>query len=600
MHTRERTRLAILRQLKLLDTPPSEKFDRITRLASQLFDLPIAAVSLTDQNRQWFKSRVGVDHWEIPREKACCAEVADTTDVVVVNDLLASACYRDSLLAESGIRFYAGAPLLTEEGYCLGAMCVLGTQPREATERELAALKDLAAMVMAQIDLQHAVGRVDSSSGLPNYVQFADDLKDIAMDRAGETWHLLSTELIDLKHAGALQRVMGSEYLDDLSREAGERLQDHLGPKRRLYHVGSCQFAHLVHGSEDLAIKEAHEARAVMTRRSLTDLSPFMVRPVIGIAGFTLAVETRASSVLRLAHSASRDAREAGQEVGLYSSAADAKYQRDFELIANMGRALVFAGQLRLVYQPRVDIATGDCVGVEALLRWHHPTLGEVSPGEFVPLVESTSMARIMTDWVMREAVRQSAEWHRRGRSLRVAINIAAANLEEDDFAERLFAYLDAEKLPVDAIELELTEGGLLDKGRVATQQLELLTGRSVRIAIDDFGTGYSSLAYLQSVPAQVVKIDRCFVNGVEHSRRGQILVTSMVSMAHNLGYTVVAEGVETQAGLDLMQSLGCDEVQGYFIAKPLEIEAFDDWWNMPAKIQPPKSVNASVQAPPR
>ncbi|MFP4262209.1 MAG: GAF domain-containing protein [Halomonas sp.] len=151
MNSLEQARLFALHQLDLLDTPPSESFDRITRMASQLFGLPIAAVSLTDANRQWFKSRVGVDHWEIPRDTAPCAEVSETGGVLVIPDMLASACYRDSHLPNSGIRFYAGAPLVTREGHTLGAMCVLGDMPREVTEQERAMLSDLAAMVMAQI-----------------------------------------------------------------------------------------------------------------------------------------------------------------------------------------------------------------------------------------------------------------------------------------------------------------------------------------------------------------------------------------------------------------------------------------------------------------
>ena len=137
----ERSALNALYELNLLDTAPSESFDRITRMASQLFNLPIAAVSLTDRDRQWFKSRVGVDDWQIPREKAPCRQVAECADLLVIPDFDKDECYRDSLLAHSGIRFYAGAPLMTRDGHALGAMCVLGTEPRAVTEQEMAALR---------------------------------------------------------------------------------------------------------------------------------------------------------------------------------------------------------------------------------------------------------------------------------------------------------------------------------------------------------------------------------------------------------------------------------------------------------------------------
>lgn len=145
---REAARLDALHQLKLLDTPPSEHFDRITRMAAQIFGLPIAAVSLTDRDRQWFKSRVGVEHSGIPRYKAPCSEVAEACNLVVIEDFATHPFYADSLLAEHGTRFYAGAPLVTKDGYGLGALCVLGVEPRLAAPEELAALSDLAAMVM--------------------------------------------------------------------------------------------------------------------------------------------------------------------------------------------------------------------------------------------------------------------------------------------------------------------------------------------------------------------------------------------------------------------------------------------------------------------
>jgi GGDEF domain-containing protein len=286
MNDYEEQRLATLRQLNLLDTPPSESFDRITRMASQLFDLPIAAVSLSDEDRQWFKSRVGVDHWEIPRCKACCGEVSDSSDMVVVNDLLESDHYRDSPLAQSGIRFYAGADLTTKEGYTLGAMCVLGNEPREVTEQERVSLRDLAAMVMAQIELQHAVGRVDAITGLPNYLQFVEDMDDLAKDDAGARFCALSTELVDLSQASSLQRVMGPSYLESLASAASQRLKSALGPDKKLYHIGPCQFAHLEVGDAGDILKRAKGLREALLTVSVDDTSPFMLRPVVGIAPF--------------------------------------------------------------------------------------------------------------------------------------------------------------------------------------------------------------------------------------------------------------------------------------------------------------------------
>ncbi|RYD20751.1 MAG: GAF domain-containing protein, partial [Lysobacteraceae bacterium] len=205
----EEARLDALYQLKLLDTSAAESFDRITRMASQIFGLPVAAVSLTDRDRQWFKSRVGIDHCSIPRDKAPCAEVAEATQPLVVEDLLANPCYADSVLSRAGTRFYAGAPLITSDGYGLGALCVLGTEPRQVAPAEMAALVDLAAMVMTQIELQHAFGRIDPVSGMPSRNQFHDDLIDLARDYPGERRFAVVIDLARDDQISKISRAMG-------------------------------------------------------------------------------------------------------------------------------------------------------------------------------------------------------------------------------------------------------------------------------------------------------------------------------------------------------------------------------------------------------
>ncbi|MCH4812624.1 sensor domain-containing phosphodiesterase [Vreelandella neptunia] len=578
MNAQEKNRLFALRQLNLLDTPPSESFDRITRMASQLFDLPISAVSLTDENRQWFKSRVGVDHWEIPRETAPCNGVCNSSQILIIPDLLTSDTYRDSYLANSGIRFYAGAPLVTREGHTLGAMCVLGKQPRQVTEQEQATLRDLAAMVMAQIELQHAFGRVDPLTGLSNRNQFAEDLQDLERDASNDRKVALFTEMVDASELSALHRTMGPAFLDELSRIAARCLQQAISPGVKLYHLGGCQFVHLVEYASDAdLLTEALRLRQALLALVTSREVPVLVHPAIGIVPFYLGA-LAAGDVLRSAYAACLDARLAEKGAGLYSSDLDALYQRRFILLGDIGRALENEQELYLVYQPRVALESGECLGAEALLRWHHPTLGEVSPGEFIPLIENTPMAKPLTQWVMRHAIHQAASWHRQGKALQVSVNVSATNLEEEDFAVRLLEEMARMALPSAAIEVELTESALIGQGEVAANQLKALIAAGLRIAIDDFGTGYSSLSYLHEIPAHTVKIDRRFITDLGEDARTETLVKSMISMAHDLGYRVVAEGVESEAAYQRLVQLGCEEAQGYFIARPLLPEVFEEW----------------------
>lgn len=304
-----------------------------------------------------------------------------------------------------------------------------------------------------------------------------------------------------------------------------------------------------------------------------------MLRPVIGVAPFKLGVNPP-GNILRIAHSASRDARTKEEAVGWYSKASDKSHQLRFGLIAHFAEALKADDQLYLVYQPRLDAVSGECLGVEALICWDHNQLGAISPAEFVPLVEKTPLARELTDWVLRQAIHQAAQWHREGKKLTVSVNIAAANLDEKGFCDRLLSYLENAKLPRSAIEPELTESSLMKNSRAASHQLKCLAASGISLAIDDFGTGYSSLANLQNIPAQIVKIDRSFIDALEDQERNQKLVKSMISMTHDLGYRVVAEGVETAAAYEVLKQLGCDEVQGYFFAKPLPHQDFQHWLN--------------------
>jgi EAL domain-containing protein (putative c-di-GMP-specific phosphodiesterase class I)/GGDEF domain-containing protein len=574
---RDEARLDVLHQLKLLDTPASEHFDRITRTAAQIFGLPIAAVSLTDRDRQWFKSKFGIEHGSIPRDRAPCSEVAETHALVVIEDFATHPCYSNSVLAQAGTRFYAGAPLVTSDGYGLGALCVLGTEPRHATPEELAALTDLAAMVMAQIELQHAFGRIDPISGLPTRAQFRDDLVDLARAHPGQRRMVVVADLARDDQIAKIIGAMGAPRVDEMIREASIAIQAALGEGRTAYHVGTAQFAFLSPPDVDQAgyltlLERCFEAiRANSTVRFVTSVA-------IGVRPFALGA-AQAEDLLRGASSAAQEARRSDGAIAVYSEERDVAMRRRYDLLQDFGVALEAGDQFRLVYQPRVDLRTGACVGAEALLRWHHPELGEVSPAEFIPLIEQTSLARPLTQWVFDAAMDQAARWQTAGLDLTLSINLSAANLMEPDLIQRIQLGLLARQLRPDRLEIELTESAMMDQPDKSLAILRELAAAGIALAIDDFGTGHSSLAYLQQVPAQVVKIDQAFVRGLSEAWGGDfVLVETMVGLIHKLGHRVVAEGVETEVAARLLDSMGCEEAQGYWFARPLEVAAFETW----------------------
>jgi EAL domain-containing protein (putative c-di-GMP-specific phosphodiesterase class I)/GGDEF domain-containing protein len=574
----EEARLDALHRLNLLDTAPSESFDRITRMAGQIFGLPIAAVSLTDRDRQWFKSRIGVSHQSIPRHKAPCAQVAETAETVLIPDLQADGCYRTSVLAEQGIRFYAGASLTTREGHSLGALCVLGTEPAEATVEQMNALDDLAKMVMAQIELQHAFGRLDAVSGLPNRTQFLDDLTDLGNDQPGQRRLAVLVDLARPEQLNSGVRVLGSTYLDQIVHEAARNISAVLGTDHVAYHVAATQFAFLMPAGIDEQDYIATELASLLERFRSHGRDSFLMATSIGIAPF-VAGQTSPVTVLRTAHSAAQDARSCPSMIGVYSSDVDAVHQRSFRLLHDFSAALQSEDQLSLAFQPRIDLASGACTGAEALLRWQHPELGSISPAEFIPVVEQTALAGPTTMWVLNAGLSQLARWRAAGIALRLSINVSASNLEDPQFAQWVQLHLLKHRVQPDWVELEITESAIMADIANATRQLTALHDAGVHLAIDDFGTGHSSLAYLQKLPGKILKIDRSFVSDIDRGEGEQTLIRSMISLARELGYRVVAEGVETANTSDWLTANGCDEGQGYFYARPMSVEAFDSWF---------------------
>jgi len=573
----ELRRLQALRELQLLDTPPADAFDRITRMAARLFNLPVAAVSLSDSDRQWFKSRVGVERTQMPRFPTPCSLVTDTSEVLVVEDMLLHPELCTSLLASEGVRFYAGAPLMTRDGYCLGAMCVLGNEPRATTSDEIDMLKDMAAMVMAQIELQHALGRLDSLSRLPNRTQFIEDFDDFCQDRPVGTRHLaLVLNLATPEQLDAAVRVLGISYLDEILSEAVTWLRSHLDDAVRIYHVAPTQFAWIIPCSlNEQAILE--RLRRTLSDHASSGSGRFVTTATFGLAPF-FAGQTACHDVLRWCHTAARGAIDVAGRVAVFDPQNDLLYQRRFTLLGEFGAALERDDQLHLVFQPRIDLASGACVGAEALLRWNHPALGAVPPGEFIPVIEQTSVVRAATTWVLNAALRQLASWERAGLGLTMSVNVSPANLMESDFAERVIAAVARHGVPPARLELEITESAVLDNQAQATAVLNAIAEAGIKLAIDDFGTGYSSLSYLQNLPADVVKIDQSFIRNMLPDPRADVLVATMIRMSHALGYRVVAEGVETDDVVTRLRELACDEVQGYLFARPMSQDGFAAW----------------------
>ena len=245
-------------------------------------------------------------------------------------------------------------------------------------------------------------------------------------------------------------------------------------------------------------------------------------------------------------------------------------------------RQALAQGQFRLHYQPQVDTRTGAVLGAEALIRWTDPELGEVSPGEFIPVAEESGFIIAIGDWVLRHAVQQAAEWRARGLKLVVSVNVSALQFQQPGFVEGVAQALRDARLPAAGLELELTESMLVHDAADALLRLQALADLGVKMAIDDFGTGYSSLSYLKRLPVHRLKIDRSFVDGLPDDESDVGLVHAIINMGKALKLQIIAEGVETEAQRRFLKKAGCEQFQGFLFAKALDPASFEARWHEP------------------
>jgi diguanylate cyclase (GGDEF)-like protein len=377
---------------------------------------------------------------------------------------------------------------------------------------------------------------------------------------------------IDLDRFKAINDTLGHGAGDEMLRAMGKRLAGAVRENDLVARLGGDEFVVLLEGStksEDIEAVARKLLAALAEPLAVQDRN-FLVTGSIGIAVFPIDGGD-AATLLKHADAAMYQAKEMGKNnVQFYTAELADLSAREFELESALRLALV-RDELVLHFQPKIDVSSQRMVGVEALVRWMHPTRGMVPPMDFIPLAEERGLIVPLGRWVMHAACRQIRDWRNAGLVVPpVAFNVSARQFVHDTLIEDLKEAMTLYGVSSADLEVELTESVLMADPERANFVLGQLKAMGVRIAIDDFGTGYSSLSYLKRFPAQTVKIDRSFIHGLALDVDDQAITRAVIAMAHSLGLGVVAEGVETADQLRMLGELGCDEVQGFLLGRPM------------------------------
>jgi diguanylate cyclase (GGDEF)-like protein len=562
---------------------PDELLQTIISRACAMVGTPHGFIYLLEPDEQGLVVRHGIGvfaeylGYRLPADKGLSGQVQREGRAISI-DNYDDWAGRSPDMPSSLFGAVVGVPLTTGSRVVGVLGLASGALERTFGEREIAALSrfaQLASIALENARLVEVAQRgalYDPITGLPNRELLTDRVRhSLSWTRDGED-EPIALLLLDLDRFKIINETLGHAVGDRLLVAVGERLTSCLRPGDTVARFGGDEFGLILDGIDGPEVADGVAARILEELRVPFTLGgrDWFINASIGIA---LARPGRSTpdDLFREAEIALVQAkRDAGARYIFFEPAMSTATLERVELEDDLRRAIA-GGELRLHYQPLVDLASDRIVGLEALVRWQHPTRGLVPPLSFIPLAEETGLILPLGRWVLETACRQARAWHDEmpGSQLVMSVNLSARQFTQPDLIDQIAAILAETGLPAHLLELEITETVLMDQSEAGTRALRALRELGVQLVLDDFGTGYSSLAYLRHLPLDTIKIDRSFVNGLEDDDANLPIVQAVIALAHGLGIGVVAEGIETAAQLDRLRTLVCDRGQGYFYARP-------------------------------
>ncbi len=567
------------------DTPPQDALQRV-------LDAMPAAVSVVDAHgrlvvvNRAYESIMGID-----RATALGRPVQEShsEDYALQNGV------RDDKVLETGLAI--GSPFYDTFSGPGGARWLLTTKAPLGDGSGRATEVLTVAMDVTDLRAAEATTAVPSQedllTGLPSGDYFRTRCEH-ELVRARREHAMLAVLHLDLDRFKGINDAFGKEFGTELLSEVAVRLKARLTGNELLARPESDEFLIL-----QIGIRRPDDAAELSRRLSEAFALPFVIRTrevhISASVGITVApADGRAvDTLLKNAELAMYRAKKAGRDAyRFFAAEMNVAARRAVTLERELRQAL--AGEQFVVhYQPQLDLASNQLVGVEALVRWNHPYRGLVRPGEFIGLAEDIGLIAPLTAWVLRSACRQQRAWQDRGfTGLQMSVNLSPVQFRERGIELLVERVLAESSLTAASLDLELTENAVIENSQTAIQSLRHLNQLGVSLSIDDFGTGYSSLSYIKRLPVQRLKIDQSFVQNLEHNLNDEVIVRAIINLGHSLGLRVIAEGVETEGQLLRLRGFGCDEVQGHLISPPVSAEVLEQ------KLLLPRQTGAAMATP--
>jgi diguanylate cyclase (GGDEF)-like protein len=572
---------------EIFDSLPEPEFDLLTRVAADVFDMPVAVIGLMDSERLWFKSQLGMEMPKLSHQIAFGAHAIILPDeVLVVEDLRLDHRFQETPLVTHAphLCFYAGAPLVGRDGNSLGTIAVVDTQPRKFSEAQRTLLRDLSKLVINDLENRNRANRLgklamtDQLTGLPNRILFHERL-DHEIKKSHRTGLPLSLLIINLDRFKEVNDALGYRKGDLLLIEAARRISGCVGETGTVARLSGDEFAVILPalGGNPHIERIAECIVQKLNRPFMLENDMAYISASIGITHYPDEARD-VDNLLTQADQAMHKAKGTGRDqFCFFTPSMQQESQQKLALTNDLRHALA-RNELHVYYQPIVDLVTGKITKGEALLRWKHPQRGMISPTVFIPLAEESGLIHSIGDWVFQEAVANVARWHKQfGRTVQVGINKSPIQLSRkakqgEDWGDMLAKL----KLPVNSIKVEITEGVLLKDSPTIKMKLINFQNSGVEVSIDDFGTGFSSLSYLKKFNVDYLKIDQSFISHLTEDATDRTVTEAIIMMAHKLGIKTIAEGVETAAQRDMLVAFGCDYAQGFLYSPAIPSIEFE------------------------